>query len=270
MQYTGKGNNTEPRPALTYINPHSHAYYMGAAITTSHLTKDFRHVTAVDTINLTIPEGELFGLIGPNGAGKTTLIKLLTGQLQPDGGRASVAGVDPATDPVQVRAQVGIIPEQETPPSFLTAEEYLQFVCRIRGIPADTTPDISKKWLNFFDCIDERHVLCKDLSRGTRQKLMVSQAFLHQPPVAFIDEPLINLDPLMQRKLKTYLKDFVNNNGTLVLSTHVLEIAQEICTTFGILQNGQLRHHGTLEGLDNSLSDTFMELIDTPKDTGEA
>ena len=143
------------------------------------LTKVYGDLTAVNHVSLSVEKGALYGLLGPNGSGKSTMIKMLTGQIWPTAGSATVLGIDIQNDPVGVRERVGIIPEQETPPSFLTATEYLQFVGAIRKVP-----DIDEKaawWFDFLDFADKKDVLCKDLSRGTRQKLMFAQAFIHKP-----------------------------------------------------------------------------------------
>lgn len=228
----------------------------------SHLAKEYGNVTAVRDITLNIGRGELFGLLGPNGSGKTTMIRLLTGQIRPTQGTARVTGLSIEKHPVEIRERVGIIPEQETPPSFLTAEEYLQFVAKIRNIPdADGRGDWWFRFLEFEDKID---VLCKDLSRGTRQKLMFAQAFLHRPELAFIDEPLINLDPIMQRKVKDFLGAYVKDGGTVFLSTHILEIAEEICTRVGIIHQGSILFDGSVGDLrskETSLEDFFLSLV---------
>ena len=226
------------------------------------LSKKYGDVTAVDTVSLSVGKGEIFGLLGPNGSGKTTMIKMLTGQIRPSGGSATVLGLDVEKDPIGIREQVGIIPEQETPPSFLTATEYLDFVGEVRHIV-----DVEKKadwWFDFLDFSDKRDVLCKDLSRGTRQKLMLTQAFLHKPVLALIDEPLINFDPIMQHKVKDYLAEYVRSGNTIFLSTHILQIAEEICTGFAILHKGKLLHTGTVAELkqrEQHLDDFFLTRV---------
>jgi ABC-2 type transport system ATP-binding protein len=220
---------------------------MTTVIEARDLTKTYGEVQAVHHVNMTVVEGALFGLLGPNGSGKTTMIKMLTGQTRPTGGTASVLGVDVVRDPVGVRERVGIIPEQETPPSFLTAMEYLEFVAAVRKIP-----DIQEKadwWFDFLDFADKKNVLCKDLSRGTRQKLMFTQAFIHEPALALIDEPLINFDPIMQDLVKDYLAGYVKNGKTIFISTHILEVAEEICSEFAILHKGKLLHAGPVADL---------------------
>jgi ABC-2 type transport system ATP-binding protein len=226
------------------------------------LTKQFGNVTAVNHISLSVAEGELFGLLGPNGSGKTTMIKMLTGQIRPTSGSARVVGLDVVQHPVRVREMVGIIPEQETPPSFLTAEEYLHFVARIRNL--DAIDERCDRWFDLLEFADKRNVLCKDLSRGTRQKLMFAQAFLHEPRLALIDEPLINLDPIMQRTVKDFLQEYVGGGGTIFFSTHILEIAEEICTRIGIIHNGRLLHDGAVADLAASnrhLESFFLDLV---------
>jgi len=215
---------------------------------------------AVNNVSFSIEKGELFGLLGPNGSGKTTMIKCLTGQLKPTGGEIRVMGIDVVGEPVRVRERVGITPEQETPPSFLTAEEYLHFVGHIRRI--QDTEEQCGFWFEFLEFGDKRDVLCKDLSRGTRQKLMVAQAFLHRPELVLIDEPLINLDPLMQRKIKDYLTGYVKGGGTVFLSTHILGIAEEICTRVGIIHRGNLVREGTVADLKASSGDLEEVFLD--------
>jgi len=235
---------------------------MPPVIQAQQLTKRFGDVTAVNQVSLAVGEGALFGLLGPNGSGKTTMIRMLTGQIRPTSGSARVLGMDVVAEPIAVRARVGIIPEQETPPSFLTAEEYLGFVGKVRNLK-----DAAQKadwWFDFLEFPDKRNVLCKDLSRGTRQKLMFSQAFLHRPVLALIDEPLINFDPIMQKKVKEYLREYVRDGGTIFLSTHILEIAEEICTDVAILHQGNLVHAGPVAGIlegKRHLTDFFLEAV---------
>jgi ABC-2 type transport system ATP-binding protein len=226
------------------------------------LSKTYGDVQALDHVTLSVEEGALFGLLGPNGSGKTTMIKILTGQTRPTGGSATVLGVDVIRDPVGVRWRVGIIPEQETPPSFLTAMEYLEFVAAVRKIP--DIPAKADWWFDFLDFADKKDVLCKDLSRGTRQKLMFTQAFIHEPALALIDEPLINFDPIMQDLVKDYLAEYVKSGRTIFISTHILEVAEEICSGFAILHKGELLHSGLVAELTERgehLPSFFLSLV---------
>ena len=209
---------------------------MEPVIEVRDLSKRYGDVTAVSHVTLSVDQGALFGLLGPNGSGKTTMIRVLTGQTRPTGGSAKVLGIDPDREGLLVRERVGIIPEQESPPSFLTAMEYLEFVGSVRKIP-----DIGERadhWFEFLEFGDKKHVLCKDLSRGTRQKLMFAQAFIHEPALALIDEPLINFDPIMQDVVKEFLAGYVRSGKTIFLCTHILEVAEEVCSSFAILHRG--------------------------------
>lgn len=226
------------------------------------LSKSFGELKAVNNLSLSIKEGELFGLLGPNGSGKTTTIKMLTGQIAPTSGNASILGVNLVKNPIRVRELVGIIPERETPPSFLTSVEYLHFVAKIRKL--DRIEERCNDWFEFLMFEDMKNVLCKDLSLGTRQKLMFAQAFIHEPRVAFIDEPLINLDPIIQRRVKDYLKKFVRDRGTIFFSTHVLEIAEEVCTRIGILDKGSIIYEGPITDLKKkkqNLEEFFLRSV---------
>jgi ABC-2 type transport system ATP-binding protein len=217
---------------------------------------------AVHEVSIRVKKGTMFGLLGPNGSGKTTMIRMLTGQIHPTGGSAHVLGYDPSSHPIKVRELVGIIPEQESPPSFLTAAEYLRFVGSIRNL--GNIEERLAWWFDFLDFSAKGGVLCKDLSRGTRQKLMFAQAFLHHPALAVIDEPLINFDPLVQETVKEYLVDYVKAGNTIFFSTHILDVAEEICSEFAILHQGDLLYSGTTEGAradGKHLQDFFISLI---------
>jgi ABC-2 type transport system ATP-binding protein len=231
-------------------------------ISTENLSKVYGETRAVNGVSINVRAGSLFGLLGPNGSGKTTMIRMLTGQIHSTGGSAQVLGYDPSSDPIRVRELVGIVPEQESPPSFLTAGEYLHFIGSIRNLH-----DIERRaawWLDFLEFSEKRDVLCKDLSRGTQQKLMFAQAFLHHPVLAVIDEPLINFDPLVQQKVKEYLVDYVKAGNTLFFSTHILEVAEEICTDIAVLHQGNLLFLGPIEKVlenEKHLSDYFISLV---------
>lgn len=226
------------------------------------LTKRFGKLIAVDNLDLTINPGEIFGFIGPNGAGKTTTLQMLTGQLPPTSGTASVLGIDVASDPIAVKAAVGIVPELEYPPSFLTVEEYLNFVAAVRGLPDDGRVD---KWIEFFGLEDRRSTMCMSLSKGLKKKTTLSAAMLHEPRVLFMDEPFLDLDPLIQKKLKSWLLDYVKGDGTVFLSTHILELAEKLCTSVGIIDKGKLVALGSLKelqnGVDEDLEHVFVRLV---------
>lgn len=222
------------------------------------LTKRFGQLIAVDNLDLTINQGEIFGFIGPNGAGKTTTLQMLTGQLPPTSGTTSVLGLDVALNPIAVKAAVGIVPELEYPPSFLTVEEYLYFVAAVRELPDDGRVD---KWIEFFGLEDRRSTMCMSLSKGLKKKTTLSAALLHEPRVLFMDEPFLDLDPLIQKKLKSWLLDYVNGGGTVFLSTHILELAEKLCSSVGIIDKGKLVAIGSLKELRNGVNEDLEHIF---------
>lgn len=228
------------------------------AVETSGLTKRYGDVVALSDLSLSVDEGELYGLLGPNGSGKTTTIEILTGQRTPTDGSVSVLGNDPVADPIAVRRDVGILPEREDPPSFLTPREYLRFVGDVRDIAdIDDRIDEWSRKLEFEGILD---TLSADLSEGERQRVMLSQTFLHEPDLVFIDEPLVNLDPLMQEEVKTHLQDYCDDGNTLFLSTHFMSVAEELCTRVGIIANGELVAERDPQSLDDeALLDAFAD-----------
>ncbi|MDI6895755.1 ABC transporter ATP-binding protein [Methanocella conradii] len=233
-----------------------------AAILTNGLTKRYGSLEALSGLSISVEEGESFCLLGPNGSGKTTTIGILTGSLSATAGKAVVMGVDVAADPIGVKRKIGIVPEMEYPPSFLTVREYLDLVCSLRKVD-DPRPKIDR-WIQFFGLEDKENVLCKDLSKGTKKKVMLSAAFVHDPKLLFLDEPFLDLDPIVQRKTREYLRSYVKEGGTIFLSTHILEIAEKLCDRVGILYNGRLIASGKLAELKRSkesLEDVFMRLV---------
>ena len=231
-------------------------------IETRGVCKRFGDVEALRDVSLTVREGEFFGLFGPNGAGKTTLLRVLTGQVAPDSGSAVTAGI-PSGDPVGVKRAVGIVPEAETPPSFLTSQEVLELTCRIRGV--EDARERGERWLGFFEMGDKRDVLCRDLSKGQRQKLMLASAFIHEPRLLLLDEPFINLDPIFQRKVREYLVSLVDGGRSIFMCTHILEIAERLCTRIAVIDGGRIVEEGTLDQMraaeGENLEDVFMRLV---------
>src|SRR4030066_2069984 len=174
-----------------------------AVIEGRDLVKDYGGMKALDRVSITVNEGDFFGFFGPNGAGKTTLIRILTGQLEPSSGSATVMGVDVVKEPMRVKELIGIVPEVESPPTYPTAYGDLYFVGKGRKL--DKLEDRIDRWLTFFDLLEKKGTICKDMSKGMRQKVMLASAFIHGPGVLFIDDPFINLDPIYQRQLREYL-----------------------------------------------------------------
>jgi ABC-2 type transport system ATP-binding protein len=232
-------------------------------IEVNHLSRSFGHNKVLDDISLRVDEGEFFGLFGSNGAGKTTLLRILTGQLSADSGSVLTAGI-PISDPIGIKTAIGIVPEAETPPTFLTAREALELTCRIRGLA-----DIPRKvdhWLRFFDVESQSDVLCRDLSKGQRQKIMLASAFIHEPHLLLLDEAFINLDPIYQRRLREYLSELHKEGRTIFLCTHILEIAEKLCTRVAVIDRGRIVAEGTIEELRSregeGLEEIFMRAVD--------
>ena len=193
---------------------------------------------ALDHATFSVQEGTFFGCFGPNGAGKSTLLRILTGQLPPSSGRAEVLGLDPATQAMEVKRRVGIVPEVESPPSYLTASEFLRFAGTLHQVRSlDGRID---RWLDFFDLRAAEGTLCRDLSKGMRQKVMLAAAFLHEPQLLFLDEPFINLDPIYQRKLRDYLLEIRDQGRTVFMCSHILDVAQRIVQEMIILDHGKV------------------------------
>jgi ABC-2 type transport system ATP-binding protein len=240
-----------------------------SVIVTNGLSRRFGDVLAVDNISFTVAKGELFGLLGPNGAGKSTLLKLLTGQLDASSGACAVLGADPSNDPIAVKRGIGIVPEVESPPSFLTGREYLHFIGLVRNIP-----DIKAKteeWIERMDMKEVATVPCKDLSKGTRQKLMVAAAMIHEPPLVFLDEPFSGLDPRYQKLLKDYLAGYLQRGGTVFMCTHILEIAEKMCTRIAIIDRGHIVADGAPGKLGRegeTLDQAFMRLTEKVGEEG--
>ncbi|WP_290813457.1 ABC transporter ATP-binding protein [Halovivax sp.] len=232
-----------------------------AEIRVRDLEKSYGGVDALSGLSFEVSAGELYGFLGPNGAGKTTTIKILTGQLTPDSGTVEVDGTDPSMEPVETRRRVGILPEDGAPPSFFTPREYFRYVSRIRCLDDETVADRIATWADRLGYRGRLDTLCTDLSRGQQQKVMITQAFLHEPDVVFIDEPLANLDPLVQEQVKRFLREYVEADNAVFASTHNIEVAEELCTTVGIVADGRLVAERHLESTDEPLLDVFLSEV---------
>ncbi len=208
------------------------------AILVEGLTKKYGDFMALDQATFEVEEGVFFGCFGPNGAGKSTLLKILTGQIPPSAGRADVLGLDPLTQAMEIKRRVGIVPEVESPPSYLTASEFLRFAGDLHQL--QSLDGKIERWLNFFDLKAAEGTLCRDLSKGMRQKVMLAAAFLHEPRLLFLDEPFINLDPIYQRKLRDYLLKLRDEGRTVFLCSHILDMAQRIVQEMIILDHGKV------------------------------
>jgi len=225
-----------------------------------NLSKRYEEVLALNEVNLTIERGEFFGLLGPNGAGKTTLLKILTGQLRTTKGEADILGMNIEDNIMEVKKKIAIIPEQESPPSFLTPREVLEMVASIRKLD---NPKI-EFWIDFFDLQPMEGRVCRNLSRGQKQKVMLAAAFISETELMFLDEPFINLDPIVQTKVRDWLVEYVKEGGTVFLNTHLLENAQRLCDRAAIIHEGKIQSVIKLNDLDKqniNLEQLFHEIV---------
>ena len=204
-------------------------------IVVKDLNKWYGSKHVLKSLNLEVKRGEIFGLLGPNGAGKTTLIKILTAQTSGEG-YVRIAGIDPFEEPIKVREIVGIVPESESVPNYLTVEEYLYFIAELRKLKEGVVEDV----LNKFALNNYRKSICKELSKGTKQRLMIAAAMMHNPKILFLDEPFINLDPLYQKKMREIIQNYAEKGNTIFMATHIIDIAKRLCTRVGIMREGKI------------------------------
>lgn len=219
------------------------------------LTKRFGKLAAVDHINLHVKEGEIFGFLGPNGAGKTTTIKMLTGLLKPTSGRALVDEYDVVAHPMEAKRVVGFIPDQPFLYEKLTGVEFLRFIGSLFGMKRDEIQGGISQLLNLFELDGWGDELIESYSHGMKQRLVMSAALLHGPKIIIVDEPMVGLDPKGINLVKRIFREKSQEGVTIFLSTHTLEIAQQLCHRLGIINRGKLIAMGTLSELMKALED---------------
>jgi ABC-2 type transport system ATP-binding protein len=224
------------------------------AIQTQKLTRNFGNLVAVDGIDLQVTAGQFFGFLGPNGAGKSTTIKMLTGLLAPSSGTMQLLGLDFAVHSVEVKRQIGVVPEGMGLFDRLTGAEYLQFVGRMYGLDRATTRNRSEELLEFMQLADRPKTLVADYSHGMQKKLALAAAVIHGPRVLFLDEPFEGVDALAAGALKSLLGRMTERGTTIFLTSHVLEIVERLCSHVAIIHKGRLVAHGSLEELRAGIS----------------
>ncbi len=239
---------------------------MTDALVIRGLTKTFR-APAVDDLNLTIRSGELYALLGPNGAGKTTTLRMVAGLLKPDAGSISVFGVDTLADPLAAKRLIAWAPDEPMLYDRLTPLEYLEFVAGLWGVEAKAASARSEDLLRMLGLWEERGRRCEGFSRGMKQKTALAGALIHDPKLLILDEPLTGLDAGAARQVKDLLTARTKTGATVILTTHILEVAERMADRIGIIQHGRLLTEGRLEDLraqagdrDASLEDLFLEL----------
>src|SRR5919108_1902292 len=224
------------------------------AIRTQELSRRFGNLIAVDGINLQVAAGQFFGFLGPNGAGKSTTIKMLTGLLAPTSGSMELLGLDFAAHPIEVKGQIGVVPEGMGLLDRLTGSEYLQFVGRMYGLDRGTTQRRAGELLDFMQLADRPKSLIADYSHGMQKKLALAAAVIHRPRNLFLDEPFVGVDALAAGALKALLGRMTERGTTIFLTSHVLEIVERLCSHVAIIHKGMLVAQGSLEELRAGIS----------------
>jgi ABC-2 type transport system ATP-binding protein len=246
------------------------------AILVRNFSKRYGTVAAVKRLDLEIPPGEILGLVGPNGAGKTTTLRALAGIVRPTEGSLSIAGFDLAIAPVEAKRRLAFIPDEPHLFDYLTVEEHLRFTARLYGVAdaAARIPDL----LAEMELTEKRGVLPSELSRGMKQKLSVAMALLHDPAVLILDEPLTGLDPAGIRRMKDTIRRRAERGTAVILSSHLLNLVEELCTRLLLLRRGEVAALGTISELramhpelaTASLEDLFIALTDDQRPSGPA
>ncbi len=243
---------------------------MTHAVETRRLTRNFGDATAVDALDLTVGAGTFFGFLGPNGAGKSTTIKMLTGLLKITSGSASILGFDVATQGVEVKRRIGVVPEELALFDRLTGWEYLSFVGRMYGMDRATIRIRSKELLEVMD-LGDRKKLIVDYSHGMQKKLAISAAILHGPELLFLDEPFEGIDAVSSRLIKDILGSLLKRRVTIFLTSHILEIVEKLCAEVAIIHRGRLVAQGSVEELREgrcadggkaTLEELFLDLVE--------
>ncbi len=219
------------------------------AIVTQGLTRRFGDLVAVQDVNLSVAAGQFFGFLGPNGAGKSTTIKMLTGLLAASSGSIQVLGLDLAKNPVEVKRQIGVVPEGMALFGRLTGAEYLNFVGRMYGLDRETAGKRTSELLDFMQLAEQPKTLVTDYSHGMQKKLALAAAVIHGPRILFLDEPFEGVDAIASGTLKAMLQRMIARGATIFLTSHVLEIVERLCSHLAIIHKGRLVAQGSLEEL---------------------
>ncbi|MDF5757175.1 ABC transporter ATP-binding protein [Spongiactinospora sp. TRM90649] len=243
-----------------------------AALKVVGLLKVFGDYTAVKRANLTVRPGSFYGLVGPNGAGKTTTLSMAVGLQRPDEGSSTVFGVDVWKDPLAARRLMGVLPDGLALPERLTGRELLTYLGRLRGLPAATVAERADELLGVMELDgDAERTLVVDYSTGMRKKIGLATALLHGPKLLVLDEPFEAVDPVSAATLKRILNRFVAAGGSVILSSHVMALVEQLCDTVAVMAKGNVVAEGPLDTVraGKSLEETFVELVEVEIGGGE-
>lgn len=240
------------------------------------VSKSFGRKIAVNDLSLEIPPGELFGLLGPNGAGKTTTIKMIAGLLRPDAGQIEVCGHNVQKEPLKAKQVLAYIPDEPYIYDKLTGREFLEFVGRMYGVTGKELDTEVARWTEAFEMDGWLDELTESYSHGMRQRVAISAALTHRPKVIMIDEPLVGLDPITSRRVKGILRDQIRNGVSILMSTHILSIAEEVTDRVGIIMDGKIVAIGSVADIraraagEGSLEEAFMRIVEQGPSGSEA
>ncbi|WP_255950375.1 ABC transporter ATP-binding protein [Streptomyces odontomachi] len=244
------------------------------AVRVQGLWKRFGQQTAVAGIDLDLPAGHFIGLVGPNGAGKTTTLSMITGLLRPDEGTVQIVGRDVWRDPVDVKSRIGVLPEGLRMFERLSGRELLGYTGRLRGLPGSEVDKRATQLLDVLGLAGSQHKLVVDYSTGMRKKIGLACALLHNPEVLFLDEPFEGVDPVSAQTIRGVLERYTATGGTVVFSSHVMELVESLCDWVAVMAAGRIRAHGPLaevRGDATSLQAAFLELVGAQSgDTGDS
>ncbi len=221
----------------------------GPMLSLRGVSKRYGKFTAVKGLDLEVARGEIFGFLGPNGAGKTTTIRMVAGVLRPSSGTVEIGGDDLERSPEAAKSRVGYIPDRPFLYEKLSGGEFLRFVAGLWGKDGDAVLERADRLLELFQLTPWKDELIESYSHGMRQKILISSALIHQPELIVVDEPLVGLDPRSARLLKDLFRTFVENGGTVFLSTHTLEVAEALCDRIAIINKGDIISLGTMDEL---------------------
>jgi ABC-2 type transport system ATP-binding protein len=242
-------------------------FWSNAMIAVENLVKRYGNFTAVDGISINVAPGQIHGFLGPNGAGKTTSIRIIAGLLKPTSGRVVVNGHDLATEPEAAKAALGFIPDRPFIYEKLTAGEFLRFHAGLYGMSDRDIDARIKEMLEIFELGRWQNELVESFSHGMKQRLVMSAAFLHRPKAVLVDEPMVGLDPRGARLIKDVFRLMTHNGVAILMSTHTLEVAQEMCDLISIILKGKIIAHGTVPELramagspNEELTQVFLKL----------
>jgi len=227
------------------------------------LTKSYDTKLAVNNISLEVPRGAVFGFLGPNGAGKTTTLRIMMGLLKPDSGKVFIDGLDVASDPIGIRARVGYLPDEIFLYDYLTGYQFLDFVADVHQLPGDAKKQRIEELLSLFGLSDAADEYTANYSFGMKKKIALASIIIHSPKLLILDEPFNGLDPQATRDFRQLLDKMVENDTTIIFSSHVLEVVEKLVTHVGIISGGQLRLAESFDSLVKtwgSLENAFFEL----------